>query len=410
MPRRLTRRAARTVMLAAQGLASPAPRRASKGDLVECIRRMHVLQIDTIHVVARSPYLVLWSRLGAYPPHWLDGLLASGTIFEQWAHAMSLVPIEDYPLWRRRTLDALAARSRPVRWAMDWLDANTELADQLRSHLAANGDARIVDFEASHRPPGGWWNWRQEKDGLEALFYTGEVMIARRENFHRVYAPRSAVLPDWHDAQSATSSQVDRTLALRAVKALGVARAAWVPDYFRQPKTGMPERLAGLAAEGHLTAVEVEDLSGPVYVHADNLELVEAAVADDLTARATTLLSPFDPLVWDRARALELFDFDYRLECYTPEPQRRYGYFSLPILRRDRLVGRLDAKAHRRDGVLAVRSLHLEAGTRISRSLAQDVAGTLNRFAAWQATPELAIGECHPTAFKRALEAALAQD
>lgn len=399
---RISSATARQVMLAAQGLDHDPDRPASKADVLEAVRRMGQLQIDTIHVVARSPYLVLWSRLGDYRPEWLDELLAEGALFEYWAHAMCFLPIEDYPLHRRRMLDAVQKRG----WAVDWCQNNPETIQMVRAHLRENGAVRSVEFVSKNKPPGGWWNWKEEKNALEALFFTGEVMIARRQKFQRVYDLRERVLPGWDDAATPTSEEMGRELALRAVRALGIALGAWVPDYFRQPKKGMPQRLEALAAEGLLLRVEVEGFAGPAYIHPDRCSLLEEAASGRTESTLTTLLSPFDPLVWDRERARQLFGFDYTIECYTPADKRRYGYFTLPILHRGRIVGRLDPKAHRAQGVFEVKALHLEPGVLVSDELVADLAAALRRLAAWHATPELVVRQSDPPELAPRLEAA----
>jgi uncharacterized protein YcaQ len=394
-------------MLAAQGLDRAPDRPATKADVLEAVRRMGLLQIDTIHVVARSPYLVLWSRLGDYRPDWLDALLAEGALFEYWAHAMCFLPIEDYPLHRRRMLDAIQDRGWPVKWAVDWSRENPEAIERVRSHLRENGAVRSIEFENKNRPPGGWWNWKEEKNALEALLLTGEVMIARRQNFQRVYDLRERILPGWDDADTPSGEEMRRTLILRAVRALGVALPAWVPDYFRQPKKGMRRWLEEMAAEGLLLPVEVEGFDDPAYVHPDRYRLLEEAAAGRGEPTLTTLLSPFDPLVWDRGRARRLFDFDYTIECYTPASKRRYGYFTLPILHRGRLVGRLDPKAHRAQGVFEVKALHLEPGVEINENLVTELANSLRRLAAWHGTPDLVVRRSDPPELAALLEAAL---
>ncbi|MGE5251390.1 MAG: winged helix-turn-helix domain-containing protein, partial [Bacteroidota bacterium] len=269
-----------------------------------------------------------------------------------------------------------------------------------------NGAVRSVEFENKNRPSGGWWNWKEEKDALEALLLTGEVMIARRQNFQRVYDLRERILPGWEDAAVPSTEEMRRTLALRAVHALGIAFPAWIPDYFRQPKKGMPQLLKALAAEDDLLRVEVEGFEGSAYLHPDRLGLLEEAASGGLQPTLTTLLSPFDPLVWDRQRARELFGFDYTIECYTPAATRRYGYFTLPILHRGRLVGRLDPKAHRAQGVFEVKALHLEPGVPLSQELIADLAAVLRRLAAWHGTPDLVVRQSNPPEFAVLLEAA----
>ncbi len=397
---------ARQVMLGAQGLDRLPGRPALKTDVLETIRRMGVLQIDTIHVINRSPYLVLWSRLGDYQAEWLDELLAEGALFEYWAHAACFLPIEDYPLYRRRMLDAINKEELPVKWAMKWAQENPEVIERIRSHLHENGAVRSAEFENKDRPPGGWWNWKEEKNALEALHITGEVMIARRQNFQRVYDLRQRVLPDWDDAAIPTTDELRRELTLRTVRALGIALPAWVPDYFRNPKKGISQRLEALAAEDLLLRLEVEGFEGPAYIHPDRLGLLEEAASGNHEPTLTTLLSPFDPLVWDRQRARELFDFDYTIECYTPAPKRRYGYFTLPILHRGRLVGRLDPKAHRSQGVFEVKALHLEPGVPPSEELASELAASLRRLADWHGTPDLVVRQSDPPEFAALLDSA----
>ena len=387
---------ARQVMLTAQGLDRAPDRPATKVDILEAIRCMGALQIDTIHVVRRSPYLVLWSRLGDYRPEWLDELLTEGALFEYWSHAMCWLPIEDYPLYRRRMLDAIKDNGWPMKWAVNWLRDNPETIERVLSHLRENGAVRSAEFESKERPPGGWWNWKEEKNALEALFFTGEVMIARRQNFQRVYDLRERVIPGWDDAAVPSTDEVQRTMTLRAVRALGIAFPMWVPDYFQQPKKGISQRLEALAKEGLLLRVEVEGFEGPAYFHPDNLGLIEEVASGSREPTLTTLLSPFDPLVRDRQRARQLFGFDYTIECYTPAQKRRYGYFTLPILRGGQLIGRLDPKAHRAQGVFEIKALYLEPGVPISKELAADLVGALQRLAEWHATPDLVIRRSDP--------------
>lgn len=389
---------ARNIMLSAQGLANPPGQTARKQDVLAAVRQMGALQIDTIHVVARSPYLVLWSRLGDYPPEWLDELLAEGALFEYWSHAMCFLPIEDYPLYRRRMLDAAAGKDGYFHWIREHPEAMERVRLRLREHEVV----RSVDFENKDRPSGGWWSWKDEKHALEALLLSGEVMIARRQKFQRLYALRERVLPDWQETdthgqpRTPPVEDVRRALTLKAVRALGVALAAWVPDYFRLPKKDNQKRLETLAAEGQLLRLSVEGFSEPAYVHPDRLVLLDDAAADRLQPTSTTLLSPFDPLVWDRRRASELFGFDYLIECYTPAAKRRYGYFSLPILQRGALVGRLDAKAFRKERRFEVKAVHLEAGVSMGDELISELAGALRRLAAWHGTPEMAVRQSDP--------------
>lgn len=378
----LTRTDVRNLQLAVQGLLTPPPAPAAKPDVLAAVRRMGVLQIDTIQVVARSPYLVLFSRLGEYDPAWLDEHLAEGCLFEHWSHAACFAPVEDYPLLRRFMLDGGPG------WmgARPWIEAHRELVESILARIRAEGGLRSADFEAK-KPAGGWWAWKDEKIALEVLFITGELMVARREKFQRVYDLPERVLPGWDQFPVPPAEEVRRELVLRSVEKLGAARPGWVADYYRLPKNGTPALLRALAAQGELIECAVEGWDGPVYVHPNNAGLLAQAQNGELRPSYTTLLSPFDPLTWDRARARELFDFDYVIECYTPAAKRRYGYFSLPVLRRGALVARLDAKAHRREGRFEVRSLHFEPGVALDDELRADVTAAVQRCADWHRTP-----------------------
>jgi uncharacterized protein YcaQ len=401
----LSHSAARALMLAAQGLDRRRPSPATKDEVLAAIRRMQAVQIDTIHVVARSPYLVLWSRLGDYDPQWLDELLAEGKLFEFWSHAACILPMEDYPLYRRHMLDHAY---RFFHSAPAWIKKHPEAAEQVLAYTREHGEVRSSDFERTDGQQSGWFNWKEEKIALEALLTSGELMIARRHNFHRVYALRERVLqhalPGWDDSQAPPLDEVKRVLTLKAVRALGVTPREWVPDYFRTVAAGTEKLLRKLAGEGELLTVEVDGWEKPGYVHPDNASFLEAAAAGDLTPTLTTFLSPFDPIVWDRVRGKAMFDFDYRIECYTPEAKRRYGYFTLPILRRGMLVGRLDAKAHRKEGLFEVKALHLEPGVKPDVGLIEDVAEALLECAEWHKTPEVVVRQSDPPILAAALQ------
>ncbi len=411
-PAGLSLQQARNLHLAAQGLLARPPRRARKADVFAAIERLRVLQIDTINVVARSPYLVLFSRLGAYKPRWLDELLAEARIFECWAHEACFAPFADFELHRRHTLEGRSHWS--MRSAARTLDAHAAGVRGLLEHIRGGGPVKASEFERRDGAGGGWWGWKDEKRWLEALFAHGELMIARRENFQRVYDIAERVIAT--AAAHAAPRPVDdpaamrRSFVLGAVHALGITRARWINDYFRTRGRLKDADLDAHVDAGELVRVEVEGWPTPGYVHAANAALLDGARGGRLRATRNVLLSPFDPLVWDRERAADFFGFDYRIECYTPAPRRRYGYFVLPILCRGRLVGRLDAKAHRGDGVFEVKALFLQEGQRPDAVLARAVAAAIDECAQWHATPRIRIGRCEPSGFRRELVAALARE
>jgi uncharacterized protein YcaQ len=255
---------------------------------------------------------------------------------------------------------------------------------------------RSSDFVRTDGRAGGWWEWKPEKRALEMLFTAGELMIARRHNFQRIYDLRERVLPSWDDSHLLSAQEALRALVLKAVRALGITKARWVSDYFRTSKRETSATTQALADEGQLVRAEVAGWDDVAYIHPDNRKLIEQATRGSLEPVLTTLLSPFDPLVWDRGRAREMFDFDYRLECYTPAPKRRYGYFTLPILHKDKLVGRLDPKAHRKEGLFEVKSLHLEPGVVINDELIAGIASALRECSDWHKTPTVVLRQSNP--------------
>jgi uncharacterized protein YcaQ len=404
---------ARLLHLAAQGLLQPARKLATRRDLVAAVERMRLLQIDTIHVVARSPYLVLHARLGDYPPEWLDEALAEGRLAECWAHEACFVTASDIGLHRSSIEHRMHhwAHRNAVRLHQD---QRAEM-ETLLAGIRTSGPVRAADFarrqDAATRVP-GWWEWKPEKRWLEAWFALGELMVTRRERFQRVYDLAQNVLagldPPFAPATYALSvAQLRRRFILDSVRALGVTQAAWIADYFRLRPAVTVEELAPLLTTGELLAVSVPGWKTPGYVHRDHADLLHRAVRGRLRATHTALLSPFDPLVWDRARALAMFDFEYTIECYTPAAKRRYGYFVLPILHRGRLIGRLDAKAHRTSGVFEVIKTFLEPGIEPEPVLAEALAHAIERTARWHGTPEIRLGPTRPASLRKSLQAIL---
>ncbi len=394
----------RLVQLAAQGLLLPPAQPAVKADVLAAIRRMGVLQIDTISVVARSPYLVLFSRLGAYDSAWLEELLAEKAIFENWAHAACFIPIEDFPLIRRTMLE-----EHHSSYFGNWAERNKPTLDHVLDSVRQNGPMRSADF-ASEKSPGGWWNWKIEKIALEYWLMRGDLMVARRDKFQRVYELRERILPDWDDARAPLAPEVQRAFVLKSVRAMGIARRQWVWDYYRLKKKLATEIVDELVAEGSLRQVAVEGWQDPALFAPEDEPLLHQAAAGELTASHTTLLSPFDPLTWDRERARQLFGFDFTIQAYTPAAKRQYGYFPLPILHHGALVGRVDAKAHRKEGIFEVKGLFLEETATPSAELANALAAAIRNCALWHKTPHVLLRQCAPGEFQPLLEQALGSD
>ncbi|WP_337036761.1 winged helix-turn-helix domain-containing protein [Pantoea agglomerans] len=375
---------ARHLHLAAQGLLRTPAKRAVYQDLIDCISRMSLLQIDTIHVVARSPYLVLFSRLGNYPQAWLEQALAQGELFEYWAHEACFIPRADYRLLRHRMLspERLGWKYN-AQWVAEHQQAIAELLQQIRD----NGPVRAADFTHADNPKSGWWAWKPHKRHLENLFSAGELMVTERRNFQRVYDLRSRVMPDWQDAiHGISEAEATRQMLMNSARSLGIFRAAWLADYYRLKRAPVNDFIADAQAAGDLVAVNTEGL-GAMWLHRDYVPLLETP----LQATHSALLSPFDPVVWDRKRARELFNFDYRIECYTPEEKRKFGYFVLPILHRGQIKGRLDARMLRQAKQLEIKNIWLEEKTRVTARFLLDIRRAIERFATWHGAESVAI-------------------
>ena len=388
---------ARTLALVKQGLHRRPPN-TGKPALLDTIRRIGLLQLDTINVVARSHYLVMLSRVGLYDPADLDALLYPDRhLFEQWAHAACLIPVEDYHYFAPVILHR---RERPLQvWLLPGLGDNPQqVLDAVLAEVRERGPLASRDFEDPRAERGSWWDWKPAKTALEVLFERGYLMVDRRESFQRYYDLAERVLPASAGSPSRTVDDWRRWAALRSVACLGVATAAQVSDYYRQQKAAARAALEALVAEKAVVPVAVEGWRDTAYLVPADLALVEEIEAGAHQPMLTAFLSPFDNLIWERRRVRDLFGFDYRIEMYTPAARRQHGYYVLPILHRGRLVGRLDPKADRQSRSLVVRAVYLEPGEVIADDLVAGVAEALREFMAFHGCERLAIERSEPAA------------
>lgn len=385
----LSLQTARNLHLAAQGLLRKPRRRARPGDILPTITQMSLLQIDTINVVARSPYLVLFSRLGSYPPQWLDDALARGELMEYWAHEACFMPRSDFELVRHQMLQP---ENMGWKYRAEWMAEHAGDIAELLDWIQKNGPVRSADFEHPRAGQRGWWDWKPHKKHLEGLFSAGKVMVVERRNFQRVYDITTRVMPHWDDDIHLLSPDVAQARMLEnSARSLGIFKDAWLADYYRLKKVPLPTHLARWQAEGRVTRVKVETLGG-MWLHRDVLPLLDSP----LRATHSAVLSPFDPVVWDRRRAEALFNFSYRLECYTPAEKRKYGYFTLPLLHCGQLVGRMDAKMHRKVGELAIIALYLEPDIVATARLASGLQEAITAFGKWQGAESVTVATQPP--------------
>jgi uncharacterized protein YcaQ len=372
----LSRRQARRAALAAQGFCDRRPKRPDARALSRVIGRTSLFQIDSVNVLLRAQYMPLFSRVGPYDTALLDRAYGRRPrrLFEYWAHEASLVPVELHPFLRFRM-----ARAHEHAWGgmRRIAEEQPELVTFVREEVESRGPvtARDVEHDVPRSKQDWGWNWSEAKRALEWLFWCGEVTSARRNGaFERVYDLPERVLPaEVVDAPTPSDADAHRTLIEVAARAHAVATEPCLRDYFRLTPQESQAAVADLVEDGVLVPVQVDGWTRPAYMHH------EARVPRKVSARA--LLSPFDPLVFERTRTEQLFDFRYRIEIYVPASKRVHGYYVLPFLLGDRLVGRVDLKADRKAGLLLVHAAFAEPGA--PAETAAELAAELRSLADW---------------------------
>ncbi len=377
MPR-LSIAAARRIALAAQGFGAPQPETVNLGHLRRTMRRLAVVQLDSVNVFSRSHYLPFFSRLGAYDRALLDRLTAHAPgrrkpeLLEYWAHEASILSPEAYAQfgWRKRLV-------RDQAWGSirRFPSEHPEALASIRSQIADRGPLRSSElgYERAPREQREMWDWHLGKTGAEYLFWAGEVAAARRINFERLYDLVERVAPpELLVERPAAESQLE--LVRLAARAQGIATEPDLRDYFRMSRAETAPAIAALVAAGELEPVEVSGWREPAYLHAE--------ARRPRRIEASTLLTPFDNLVWFRPRTERLFDFHYRIEIYTPAEQRVHGYYVLPFLLGDELVARVDIKSDRKAGVLRAHRVGIEHGADPARVMAE-LEPAMERTAAW---------------------------
>ncbi len=382
----LTAGAARRVALAAQGFLDPRPTgRPDRRHLRRVLDRVGLFQIDSVNVLVRSHYLPLYSRLGAYPVELLTAAAyRDHELFEYWGHEASLLPVRLQPVLRWRMARAAAgedAWGRPTRLARD----RPGYIDAVLAEVAARGPVGAGELEPAGAQRGGpWWGWKDSKVALEWLFWIGAVTTAGRRSFERLYDLTERVLPPAVlAAPTPAREDAQRELVRVTARAHGVATESDLRDYFRLRVGECRARVRELVATGELLPVRVRGWRPPAYLwHQARIPR---------RARVRALLSPFDSLVWERSRTERLFDFRFRLEIYTPSPQRVHGYYVLPFLLGDRLVARVDLKSDRSARTLRVPAAYAEPGA--PPETAAELAVELRTLAGWLGLDRVAVGD-----------------
>ncbi|WP_460042614.1 winged helix-turn-helix domain-containing protein [Pseudomonas sp. S2_H01] len=403
-PSQLSLKQARRVALAAQGFNGRRPPATfTSSHVTQLIERLGVLQIDSVNALVRSHYLPLYSRLGNYPQKLLDQVAWSQgrqrKLFEYWGHEASLLPVELYPLMRWRMQRASQGEGIYQQLATFGREERPTIARVLQA-VRDQGALGAGSLSTRQERAGPWWDWSAEKHALEWLFAAGEVTVSGRRGFERLYDLPERVLPSSiinHPDISEADAQ--RGLLLRAITALGVGTEKDIRDYFRQDPAPAKAGLAELLEEGAIEKVQVQGWKQPAYA------LPALKVPRKITASA--LLSPFDSLIWERARTERLFDFHYRLEIYTPAHKRVYGYYVLPFLHNERIAARIDLRAERAAGRLAVHAVH-EEEPGLDEEGMHALAANLRQLADWLGLPDVVIN-CQRASAARLRVAFLAQ-
>ena len=404
--------ALRAIVLYTQLLTTKneAPSALAPDRIVDLVKVLGYVQIDTLHVVNRAHYVTFWARFGSYDIDDFHKLIYTADqrrLYEGWGHAASLIPLEHYRYHRWRTDRSISYNPGFHEWVNK--KGNRELVEQTLARIRSEGGLRVGDFEHKYPQMGVWYDWKPSKMALEALFAWGDLLIADRVNFQRVYDVRERVLPEWVNPTPVDPDQARRFCLEQAAKALGVFEPRHLTLYAYMRATPASSIVRALIEEGVLVGIQGESMKGVKtwMMHRDNLPLLQRAADGDLKAERTTFLAPFDSLFWAWDRDHKLWGFKQLLECYKPAAQRVYGYFCFPILHKDRLVGRFDPKLDRKAGVLHLNALYLEPGVLPDDELVAGVTSVMRDFLAWHGAKSLVIEKSDPSAFGEKLISAL---
>jgi hypothetical protein len=382
--RALTLPETRALALTAQGFGARNSSTITKARALKALQRIAPLQIDSVNVLVRAHYMPLFSRIGAYDRTMLDRLAyKERRLFEYWGHMASYMPVEQFRLMRWKMSSARA--SAPWKALTEAVQKHRSYIEDVYAEVRDRGPIAASELSAPGTKSGPWWGWATGKLVMEWLFLQGRITAADRRNFERVYDITERVIPAVHlEAPAPDEQSARRELILYAARALGVATANDLFDYFRLNRPKSRPTLAEVELAGELERVSVDGWKDPAFV----LPGTRAARPPG----ATALLSPFDSLIWDRSRTERLFGFQYRIEIYVPAPKRVHGYYVLPFLHDDRLTARVDLKADRKAGTLLVPSAFVEPGTDRG-AVAEALAPELVRMAGWLGLGDIRIGK-----------------
>lgn len=392
----LTKAQARKIILHAAGLTKRAQFGKGKDAVYKLIDHLGFLQIDTIYVVERAHHHAIASRVPDYKPEWLEQLQSDGQIFEFWTYASGFIPMHDFRFSLPVKESFAARRKQPTQ-------TEVNLMRKILDRIGREGPVMARDFENDRMTKSsGWWDWRPSKVALEWLHLDGRLMTLRRKDFLKVYDLTENLLPSTIDATMPSGEEYARHIIIRSLKALGVAYLKDIAYRGRYVKNSIKTELKKLVDTGDVLSVEVEGLKGPPLFMLPEYKNKKITLKGD-----AFVLSPFDTLNVYRHRLKDFFDFDYQVECFVPQPKRRYGYFSLPILVGDTFVARMDSKAERSKKLLTINNLHFER-VKLTKPMVGKICEAITAFARFNQCESIAIRKSNNKQILKALQMQLA--
>jgi uncharacterized protein YcaQ len=397
----IERETARRLMIEKQRFG-PRRKPVRKEDVLETVRALGCIQIDTINVIERAHYVTLWSRLGNYDKEHLHQLAYKDRLItEGWAHAASYIPLTDYRYFLHRMNIRRAGMEDYVRRRAK---TDPEILDQVLKRVKAEGPLAAKDFEYKREEPSkGWWSWKPAKVALEGLFAAGTLMISHRENFQRHYDLTERVIPPWVDTSEPSEGERIRFFALRTMGCLGLIKASDIRKYYHhwsvslgRTSKQLQATLEELTENDEAIELRVKGERQPHYCTPEDADWIQRLSNGDPSYHGVSLLTNFDNLLWNREKTKSLFGFTPKLEVYLPAEQRKYGYFNLPILHGHRLVGRIVPKMDRKNRTLIVHSIWREPGFEPDEIYKDALKETLEDFASFNGADQIQLEEEMP--------------
>jgi len=400
---------AQKFILEKQGLLTNSPSKS----ILEVAKRIHNIQIDTISVVARSHDLTVFNRLKQYKEKEIWELQKQKRLFEAYSHALCMMPIEDYPFYNWKT-SYYHENEKPTWWS-SWINDNKDVIDFVYNSIKKQGALSSKDFKVpQERKSKGWWNWKKEKRALEHLFYCGKLMIAYRSGFQKFYDLAERVLPSDIEQEPMNLDEIPDYLLRKIFSAYGIGNFVEMKSYISSKASKLlwnnkQERITSFledkANEGILERVQINSIKETHYVLNDDID--NLTKCNEIVVDSMKLLNPFDNVIRDRPVFLKYWNFDYKLEAYTPPVQRKYGYYLMPILDGHLFIGRLEPKAHRKESILEIKSIYYEDWFKPTKESNKRLALSLSKFADFHKCCKIRLEKSIPTEIRKSLSSTI---